>query len=76
MEIIGRNEELGRLKKYYKSGRAEFIAIYGRRRVGKTYMVNTHFDNNFIFSTTGIIGGKKPEELDQKEKIMLFKMAT
>ena len=64
MEIIGRNEELGRLKKYYKSGRAEFIAIYGRRRVGKTYMVNTHFDNNFIFSATGIIGGKKQEELE------------
>lgn len=30
MEIIGRNDELARLKKYYKSGRAEFIAIYGR----------------------------------------------
>jgi AAA+ ATPase superfamily predicted ATPase len=64
MEIIGRTDELAKLKKYYKSGRAEFIAIYGRRRVGKTFMVNTHFKNDFIFSATGIIGGKKAEELE------------
>lgn len=64
MEIIGRSAELSRLNKYCKSGKAEFIAIYGRRRVGKTYLVNTFFDNDFIFSTTGIIGGKKAEELE------------
>lgn len=64
MEIIGRNEEIGKLKKYYKSGKAEFIAIYGRRRVGKTFLVNTFFNNSFAFSATGIIGGKRSEELD------------
>ena len=39
MEIIGRKEEITKLKSYYGSGKPEFIALYGRRRVGKTYLV-------------------------------------
>ena len=35
-EIIGRKKEIAELKRYYESGRAEFVAVYGRRRVGKT----------------------------------------
>ena len=50
MKIIGRDAENAKLKSWYKSGKAEFIAIYGRRRVGKTYL--------------GIIGGTRTEELD------------
>ena len=34
-EIIGRKKEIAELKRYYESGRAEFVAVYGRRRVGK-----------------------------------------
>ena len=64
MKIIGRNAENAKLKSWYKSGQAEFIAIYGRRRVGKTYLVNTFFDNTFTFDATGIIGGTRTEELD------------
>ncbi len=56
MKIIGRDAENAKLKSWYKSGKAEFIAIYGRRRVGKTYLVNTFFDNQFTFDATGIIG--------------------
>lgn len=63
MEVIGRNAESAKLKSWYKSGRAEFITIYGRRRVGKTYLVNTFFDNRFSFDATGIIGGSRKEEL-------------
>ena len=64
MKIIGRDAENAKLKSWYKSGKAEFIAIYGRRRVGKTYLVNTFFDNQFTFDATGIIGGTRTEELD------------
>ena len=35
-KIIGRESELGLLDKYNKSGKSEFVALYGRRRVGKT----------------------------------------
>ena len=61
--IIGRQEEIGRLNKYAKSDQAEFIAIYGRRRVGKTYLVNHVFKGRLAFSMTGIIGGKRDAQL-------------
>lgn len=61
--FIGRKEELQLLKDIKKSGRAEFVAVYGRRRVGKTYLIQQFFDNRFSFSVTGIIEGNKDEEL-------------
>lgn len=45
------------------SGRAEFVAVYGRRRVGKTYLIQQFFDNKFAFSATGILEGTREEEL-------------
>ena len=45
------------------SGRAEFAALYGRRRVGKTYLIQQFFNNRFAFSTSGIIEGTREEEL-------------
>ena len=42
--IVGRTREIDLLKKSYKSKTAQFIAIYGRRRIGKTYLVRQLFD--------------------------------
>lgn len=39
-EIIGRKEEVKKLSKLLDSGKPEFLAIYGRRRIGKTYLIN------------------------------------
>ena len=61
--IIGRSKEIGQISKYMKSGKAEFVALYGRRRVGKTFLVTSYFKNKFDFDVTGIIGGRKDEEL-------------
>lgn len=63
MALIGRKEEIRDLDKYMASGKAEFIAIYGRRRVGKTFLVDTYFNYSYTFFTTGIIGGKRKEEM-------------
>ena len=62
-KLIGREREADLLKKYYNSKRPEFIAIYGRRRVGKTYMVRKFFKDKFDFYATGIIDGTYEEEL-------------
>lgn len=43
--FIGRERELGDLDKMYASGKFEFAVIYGRRRVGKTALIN-HFIND------------------------------
>jgi AAA+ ATPase superfamily predicted ATPase len=37
--IVGRKNEIAQIEQYYKSGKAEFIAVYGRRRVGKTFLI-------------------------------------
>lgn len=34
--MFGRKEELGRIEKIYQSNQFEFLVMYGRRRVGKT----------------------------------------
>ena len=47
-EIIGRKYEIAELKRYYNSGRAEFVAIYGRRRVGKTFLINPNRSLGFL----------------------------
>ena len=63
-KIIGRQAEIAELTKYYESGKPEFIAVYGRRRVGKTFLVNSLFDGKYTFDTTGILGGTLEEELE------------
>lgn len=45
-EIIGREEEIKLLEECYQSGKAELVAVYGRRRVGKTYLVKNLFQAN------------------------------
>ena len=40
--IIGRKEEIALLEKYMTSNHSEFIAIYGRRRVGKTFLIRQY----------------------------------
>lgn len=62
--IIGREKEISQLNAYARSNRAEFIAVYGRRRVGKTFLINSVFSSNFVFSMTGIIGGDKKAQIN------------
>ena len=52
--IIGRETQIADLEMYMESGRSEFIAIYGRRRVGKTYLVKELFESQLLFRVTGM----------------------
>ncbi len=54
MRLIGREEECRELRRLYESGSPEFVAIYGRRRVGKTFLVKEFFRNKFTFYTSGL----------------------
>lgn len=51
--IIGRSAEMETLNRLYKSRKSEFLAIYGRRRVGKSYLVNEFFRNKIVFTAVG-----------------------
>jgi AAA+ ATPase superfamily predicted ATPase len=53
-EIIGRKQEIRKLKELYNSRKPEFVAIYGRRRVGKTFLVREMFEKEFVFDLAGL----------------------
>lgn len=63
MKIIGRAFEQHKLTEIIESGKAEFVAIYGRRRVGKTFLVKEFFDNKFAFYATGLANSNTKTQL-------------
>jgi len=63
MEITGREEEIRVLQECYDSGKPEFVAVYGRRRIGKTFLVKETFRDRFDFYATGIVNGAASRQL-------------
>ena len=61
--LIGREVEKGLLEQYINSGRSEFIAIYGRRRIGKTFLVTETLGKVLDFDMTGVINGDMQTQL-------------
>ena len=54
MRIIGRKHEINEIARCVSSPRPEFIALYGRRRIGKTYLIREYFNQQFAFYATGV----------------------
>lgn len=54
MAIVGRTAEIAELESCYESDQSEFVAVYGRRRVGKTFLVRETFHSRISFQVTGI----------------------
>lgn len=52
--MVGRKEELSILKSLEQADESAFVAVYGRRRVGKTYLIRHAFEDKFTFYITGI----------------------
>lgn len=66
MPIIGREREIGELRQLYNSHKAEFVAIYGRRRVGKTFLVDESLKGKITFRHAGL----SPVEKESKKNSM------
>lgn len=62
-KIIGRLNEQNELQRYYQSDTSEFIAVYGRRRVGKTFLIREFFNNTFNFYLTGLANANLASQL-------------
>ena len=63
MKIIGRKREKDSLLQCLKSKRPEFVVVYGRRRVGKTYLIREYFNKQFSFYGTGLTDEKTRGQL-------------
>src|SRR5579862_4313343 len=62
-EIVGREAEIKILQKLLVSEKPELLAIYGRRRIGKTYLIKSYYKDNLVFSCSGQQDGKTQEQL-------------
>ena len=63
MQLVGRKDEIKNLEWDLQKSEPQFIAIYGRRRIGKTYLVREMFNDSFTFSHTGLRGGDRKSQL-------------
>ncbi len=63
IQLIGREKEIEKLDSLLVSGHAEFLAIYGRRRVGKTFLIRHYLKDNLVFDFTGTKDGTTQEQL-------------
>jgi hypothetical protein len=61
--IVGRQEEIDKLTKALASTEAEFVAIYGRRRVGKTFLVREFFGDAIRLELMGLHGVSMRDQL-------------
>ena len=61
--LVGRKNEISNLESIMASKEAEFVVVYGRRRVGKTFLVNTFFNDNYAFKLTGLAKKSKRDQL-------------
>lgn len=62
-DIIGREKEIKQLDKVKASRKSEFVALYGRRRVGKTFLVREYFNYQFDFQLTGLANANTKQQL-------------
>lgn len=61
--MIGREKEKQLLENKYISLKSEFVAIYGRRRVGKTYLIRSVFKDRMHFQFTGLANSSTSKQL-------------
>jgi len=61
--IIGREAEQEILHGHFMSNKSEFVALYGRRRIGKTFLVRETLGSDFVFYASGILGGTGMEQI-------------
>ena len=63
MKITGRDKEKLLLKQCVESGVPEFLIVYGRRRIGKTFLIREYFGGDLDFYVTGLASDKKEDQL-------------
>ena len=61
--IIGREKEIATLRGLLTSDESQFVAVYGRRRVGKTFLIREAYNYEFVFQHTGTYGATRKQQL-------------
>ena len=61
--LIGRKKEIELLDSILQDGNSHFVAVYGRRRIGKTFLIREFFGYRFTFQHAGLSEGGMKEQL-------------
>ena len=61
--IIGREREINRIQELYASGKPEFVTLFGRRRVGKTFLIRELLEEKFVFDLAGLAKSGTKQQL-------------
>jgi len=69
-KLIGRKSEINILKQALTSNEAELVAVYGRRRVGKTFLIGQVYSRNLIFEFSGVHNAPVREQLDNFRNVI------
>lgn len=64
LEIVGRKDEIVLLQDALQSNQSELVAVYGRRRIGKTFLIREFFHKKIVFEVVGLSKGSMKEQLD------------
>lgn len=62
--VVGRTLEKEKLEEALNSHRSELIAVYGRRRIGKTYLIRAYYAKHIVFSFSGLRNGVRPDQIE------------
>lgn len=65
MDLIGRVKSTAKLHQTLKSGKSELVAVLGRRRVGKTFLIKQVLKDHIVFQYTGLHNGTMAENLER-----------
>jgi len=76
MDLIGRKREILSLNHHLASSESKLIALYGRRRVGKTYLVREHLKNQIIFDVAGLHHGQLSDQIGHFTNAMISRGYT
>jgi len=63
MELIGRDTQRKSFRHYTQSSESKLIAVYGRRRIGKTFLIREHFSDDLTFEVSGLYQGDMSDQL-------------
>ncbi len=64
MEIVGRMGEVTILKSLFEQRESSFLAVYGRRRIGKTYLIRNVYEQHIVFECSGLHQKDKNQQLE------------
>lgn len=64
MKIAGRKEEITLLQSLFENDESSFVAVYGRRRVGKTYLIRQVYQHSIVFECSGVLAENMKQQLE------------